>query len=321
MRVVFMGTPQFAVSPLQGLLESHHEVVLVVTQPPRPAGRRRRLTEPPVAQVARTMGVQVHQPVNFRTPESIEPVRTAAPDVIVVAAFGLLVPRAVLDIPPLGCLNIHPSLLPQYRGASPIQAALLHGDSQTGITIFLMEETLDTGPILAQQSIPINDEDDALSLRDKLSHLGRDLVLTTLDLWSKGQIIPIPQDHSHATYAPRIRRQEAEIDWHSPALTIWRMVRAYRGWPDAYTWWDGRLLKVLRARVHPQVSQAPECGRVLAYGVDRRRIPVVETANGGLELVEVMLEGRRATSGEDFLRGHPRLEGAVLGRAHPITES
>ncbi len=314
MRIVFMGTPTFAVPILEGLLESRHQVALVVTQPPKPAGRKLRPTDPPIALLARAKGLPLHQPRSLRLPEAVAPIRSAQPDAIVLAAFGMLLPREVLEIPPRGCLNVHPSLLPLYRGASPIQAALLQRESQTGVTIFLMEETLDTGPILTQRAIPIDDSDDALTLEHKLSALGRDLLLHTLDLWEASAIFPIPQDHAHATYAPRIRKEEAEIDWHLPADTIWHMVRAYRGWPDAYTRWGGRLLKVLRARPRPEISYDPQCGRVLVVKEDRRRLPVVETSKGALELVEVMLEGKRSMSGEEFLRGYRALEGSILGQ-------
>ncbi|MCC6178944.1 MAG: methionyl-tRNA formyltransferase [Chloroflexi bacterium] len=256
-RVVFMGTPTFAVPSLEGLLALGEDVVLVLSQPDRPAGRGRQPTPPPIAAFARERGLPLFQPPSLKPPEAFARVREARPDVIVVAAYGLILRREVLDVPPLGCLNVHASLLPRHRGAAPIPAAILAGDAEAGVCIMRMEAGLDTGPILACERTPILPSDDTLTLTDRLARLGRDLLVQTLPRWAAGEIAAEPQDDSRATYAPKIERAQARIDWSAPAVEIWRQVRAYRGWPDAFTSWQGKGLKILAARPAPLDLPSP----------------------------------------------------------------
>jgi methionyl-tRNA formyltransferase len=322
LRVVFMGSPAFAVPSLEGLLGAGHEVALVLAQPDRPAGRGRQPTSPPVAAFARERGLPLFQPPSLKPPEAFRRVQEAAPDVIVVAAYGLILRQEVLDLPPLDCLNVHASLLPRHRGAAPISAAILAGDSETGICLMQMEIGLDTGPVIASASTPIGPTDDTPTLTDRLARLGRDLLVETLPRWAACQISPAPQDEALATYAPKISREDARLDWTLSARELDRRVRAYRGWPDAFTTWQGKQLKVLAAR--PFLPPSPSQGRgaggeglpgrvtlILDNGIQR---PAVVTGDGVLVLDTVALEGKRPADGADFVRGYRAFVGADLGR-------
>ena len=316
MRIVFMGTPQFAVPALERLLEGGYEIALVVSQPDRPAGRGRRLGSPPVARVARQHGLPLFQPPSLKPPEAFARVREARPDVVVVAAFGLLLRRELLDLPPLGCLNIHASLLPRWRGAAPIPAAILANDPETGVCLMRMEAGLDTGPVLARARTSIAPTDDTPSLTDRLALMGRDLLVETLPGWAAGTVVPQPQDDGLASYAPKIVREDAHLDWSLTAIELWHRVRAYRGWPDAFTTWSGRQLKILDASPMPldtSTSPALPCGRVVVVEPGSARLPAVATGGGGLVLRAVALEGRSVTDAADFVRGHRDFVGATLG--------
>ena len=307
-RLVFMGTPSFAVPALEGLIDSY-EVVGVVTQPDKRTGRGRKVVAPPVKQAAMARGLPVLQPKTLRQPEVIEELKALAPTVIVVAAYGQILPSEVLAIPPRGCLNVHPSLLPKYRGAAPIAGAILAGEEETGVTIMLMDEGMDTGPILAQRRLMIEPEDTTESLSRKLARLGADLLIETLPRWLRGEIAPQPQDDSRATYTKPIAKEDGLIDWSLPAVEIWRRCRAYYPWPSAYTYWQGRLFKVLRAKPIPQWKGAEKPGRVMRL----RQGLAVATGEGALLLEEVQLAGKRAIGAEDFLRGQRQFLGSVLG--------
>jgi len=304
-RVVFMGTPQFAVPTLVGLAEGY-EIVAVVTQPDRGSGRGRRLRPPPVKQAAQRLGLLVWQPRTLRTPEAVAYLRGLTPNVMVVAAYGQILRPKVLEIPPRGCVNVHASLLPRYRGAEPVAAAILAGEKETGVTIMLMDEGMDTGPILAQRSIPIAPDDTRATLTEKLAHLGADLLLETLPRWLGGEIKPQPQDDALASYAPLLKREDGEIDWARPAVVIERMVRAYTPWPGTYTHWRGRRLKVLRAR--PLHKPEGEAGRV----IETPEGVAVGTGQGALLLEEVQLASKRAMLADDFVRGQRDFIGAHL---------
>lgn len=304
-RIVFMGTPEFAVPALRRLIE-RYEVIGVVTQPDRPAGRNRRLQESPVKQVAVAAGIPVFQPEKLRRPEAIERLREWPADVYVVAAFGQILPQEVLDIPPFGSLNIHASLLPRWRGAAPINAAILAGDRKTGITIMKMDAGLDTGPILTQRAIPIAGDETAQTLHDKLAELGGDLLIDTLPGYLSGEIVPQPQDDSRATFAPRLKKEEGRIDWTKSAVEIERMVRAFTPWPGTFTSWNGRQLKILAGRVL-EGTAAP--GVVVA----RDGSAAIGTGSGLFAPDRVQLEGKSATAIEDFLRGYPDFYNASLG--------
>jgi methionyl-tRNA formyltransferase len=304
-RIVFMGTPQFAVPSLERLAE-RQEVVTVVTQPDRRRGRGHRLQPPPVKQAAERLGLPVWQPPTLRTPEAVARLRRLAPDAVVVAAYAQILRPNVLDIPARGCINVHASLLPQYRGAEPIVAAILAGEAETGVTIMLIDEGLDTGPTLAQRAIPIAADDTRARLTDKLSRLGATLLLEVLPGWLDGEIPPQPQADASASYAPRLRKEDGEIDWNQPAAFIERMVRAYAPWPGTYTQWQGRRLKLLRSRRLPLTRATP--GEVIetSEGV------AVVAGEGALLLEEVQLAGKKAMSVVDFVRGQRGLVGSHL---------
>ncbi|MGE3268684.1 MAG: methionyl-tRNA formyltransferase [Chloroflexota bacterium] len=348
LRIVFMGTPAFAVPALEGLLSAGYEIVMVMAQPDRPAGRGRQPTPPPVAAFARERGLPLFQPPSLKPPEAFARVREATPDVIVVAAYGLILRREVLELPRLGCVNLHASLLPRHRGAAPINAAILAGDAETGICLMQMEVGLDTGPVYARRSTPISPEDDTPILTERLAQIGRDLLVETLPRLAAGEITPEPQDDALATYAPKIQREDARLDWSLPALDLWRRVRAYRGWPDAFTTWQGKGLKVLAARPltpqpplpHHTNGEAPPLprtteplrfaaspcrgipasgegemlpGRVVLVSDGGQQRPAVVTGDGLLVLDTVMLEGKRPVAGADFARGYRAFVGSELG--------
>lgn len=314
-RVVFMGSPAFGLPALRGLLDAGYRIELVVSQPDRPAGRSRQLRPPPIAAFAREVGLPLYQPEHLRTEAALEPIRRAAPDVVVVAAFGLLLPSSLLELPRAGCLNIHPSLLPRHRGASPVQAAILAGDEETGVTIIKLTERMDAGPILAQRRTPIGADEDALSLEARLADLGARLLLECLEPWLAGALPTRPQNEAEATYCRRLRREDAELDWARPAVELHRVVRAFRGRTDAFTYWNERLLKVLAARPVELPGLAEEPGHVLdGRLIGQARWPVVTTGRGGLLLQQLALEGRSPTAGRAFVNGYPHFLGARLGR-------
>ncbi|NPA90256.1 MAG: methionyl-tRNA formyltransferase [Chloroflexi bacterium] len=316
-RVVFMGTPDFAVPTLERLLHAEDvQVVGVVTRPDKPKGRSKKPVPSPVKEVAVQHGIPVYQPRTLRTPEAQEPLRAWRPDVIVVAAFGLILPKAVLDIPPYGNLNVHASLLPRWRGAAPIPAAILAGDEETGVTIMLMDEGVDTGPILAQRAEPILPDDTSETLSRRLAYLGADLLMDTLPRWLRGEIQPQPQDERQATYAPMLKKKDGWIDWHRPASYIERQVRAYVPWPTAMTRWKGRVLKILRARAHPHIQPEGIPGTVIPWD----KGAAVITGEGVLELQEVQLAGKRALPIHAFLRGARGFIGSLL-EGHERTTS
>jgi methionyl-tRNA formyltransferase len=307
-RLVLMGSPTFALPTFEALAEEH-EIVGVFTQPDKPAGRGLRPTPPPVKVWAQERGLPVFQPRSLRRdPEAVAQLRALRPEVIVVVAYGLILPSEVLALPPYGCLNLHASLLPRYRGPAPIQAALLQGDPETGVTVMWMTEQVDAGPILGMEREPIHPEDTAETLGARLAQQGARLMRETLRRWLAGEITPQPQDPSQATYCPRITKADGEIDWRRPAVEIERRIRAFTPWPGAYTFWKGRLLKVGSARVRPDLQASP--GRVVPVDVRAG----VGTGEGVLELQTVQPEGKRLMPIEAFLNGHPDFLGATLGR-------
>lgn len=305
MRVLFMGSPEFAVPSLSQLIEQH-QVIGAVTQPDRRAGRGRATRQPAVKLLAQQHGIPVLQPVRVREPAALEQIRALNPELIVVAAYGQILPPALLELPPHGCLNVHASLLPRWRGASPIQAALLAGDPQTGVTIMLMDAGLDTGPILAQRSLPIPSDATAGSLSQALAELGAQLLIESIPGYLAGELRPIPQDDALATAAPLLKKADGELEFEHPAEQLARQVRAYEPWPGSFTFWEQQRLAVRRA--HAAANGQTEPGRVRS--VHER--PAVGTADGLLVLDRVQLAGRRETSGADFLRGAPGLVGTRL---------
>jgi methionyl-tRNA formyltransferase len=300
-RVVFMGTPEFAVPSLAALLREGQEVVGVLTRPDRPAGRGRRVEESPVKELARANGLLVQQPGSLRNPDAQEALAALAPEVIVVAAYGLILPEAVLDLPPHGCLNIHGSLLPRHRGAAPIAAAILAGDSVTGISLMHMDAGLDTGPVLATARVAIEPDGTTGILTRKLANVGAGLLVETLPAWLRGEISPVPQDETGATYAPRLGKGAGEVLWEEPAEQIARKVRAYDPWPSVYTSWGGQRLKIIRAHPGPVSDLPPEVapGQVISTAAGTG----VVTGSGILVLDQVQLAGKRILPIEVFLRG------------------
>lgn len=296
-RIVFMGSPEFAVPALRSV-EQHYSVVGVVTQPDRPAGRGRTLTPPPVKTQAQKLGLPIIQPVKLRQPDAMDQLTSWAPDLIVVAAFGQILRPQVLDLPPLGCLNIHASLLPRWRGAAPINAAILHGDAQTGVTIMRMDPGVDTGPILSQRAEPILTNDTTTGLSGRLALLGSELLLETLPGYLRGEIHPQPQDDSLATYAPLLKKEDGALDFNLTAVELERRVRAFQPWPGAYLEWSGGLLKILRASVSDGNGKISP-GQHLVY----KGLPAVLTAEGLLILDEVQPAGKKPMPGKVFLQG------------------
>ncbi len=295
-RIVFMGSPEFALPTLSILIQNYH-VSGVVTQPDRPSGRGRTLKPPPVKILADKNNIPVIQPRNLKEPEALTQLQNWRPDLIVVAAFGQILRPHVLDLPPHGCINVHASLLPRWRGAAPIQAAILNGDDQTGVTIMLMDRGLDTGPVLSQRAIPITDENTAGTLSPLLAELGAKLLIETLPTYLSGELPPQPQDEKHATYAPMLKKAEGEIDFNKPAIYLERFVRAYNPWPGAFTTWEARQLKIHRA--HAVKSVSPGDGVKLVHNGQ----PAYGTSQGILVLDEVQPAGKKAMPGDVFLRG------------------
>ncbi len=308
LKIVFAGTPEFAAVTLQAVLDSPHQVCAVYTQPDRPAGRGRKLTPSPVKQLAVARGLPVYQPESLKTPVAQAELAALAPDVMVVVAYGLILPQAVLDIPRYGCLNVHASILPRWRGAAPIQRAILAGDSESGVTIMQMDAGLDTGGMLKIVTCPIHPTDTAQELHDRLAGLGAAALVEVL-AQLRGGLQAQPQDNAQANYAAKLQKSEAEIDWALPAAALDRCVRAFHPWPMAYTLLRGETFRILRAAPRPaSAAQAP--GTVLACGA--AGIDVV-TGAGVLRLTEVQLAGKRAVPAGEFARGHD-LTGLVLGR-------
>ena len=307
LRIVYAGTPDFAVPALDALRAAGHGIVAVYTQPDRPAGRGQSVTASPIRQRAAELGLPVEQPVTLRSEEAVARLRSYAADLMVVAAYGLILPPAVLEAPRLGCWNIHASLLPRWRGAAPIQRAILAGDAGTGITIMQMDAGLDTGPMLLVRPLPIGAREDAGALHDRLAALGAEAIVSAIDEWQAGRRVPVPQPSDGATYAPKIRKEEARIDWTAPAPAVDRLVRAFNPWPVAETRWQDRQLRVWAAE---PVAAAPgaEPGQVLEASGGRI---VVAAGEGALNLTRVQLAGRRAMTAAEFLNAHA-LAGARL---------
>lgn len=320
-RVIFMGTPDFAVPSLRALIAGAAssawpdglEVVSVVTRPDKPVGRGRQLVYSPVKQLALDAGLTVFQPGPLRQPEAQAALREMAPDLIVVAAFGQILPRVVLDLPAHGCLNVHASLLPRWRGAAPIAAAIRAGDAETGVTIMRMEEGLDTGAIISARATPIGADETTGALTERLAMLGADLLMDTLPGWLTGEITPAPQDEALATMTRPLRKEDGRLDWRLPAPELARLVRSVTPWPGAFTTWDGRLFKILDATpIAREQAASPGACYPLPSG-DARGALACACSDGALALNVIQLEGKRPVSSADALRGYPALAHATLG--------
>jgi len=307
-RIVFMGTPEFAVPSLEALIDTQ-SVTGVVTQPDRPAGRGREVRPSPVKVAAEAAGLPLYQPPSLREREAAEPLHTWAPEVIVVAAFGQILRPHVLDLPPHGCINVHASLLPRWRGASPIQHAILAGDEETGVSLMQMDPGLDTGPVYIEEAVPIHPDETAQSLHDRLADLGAEMLRAHLDAILSGLLAPQPQDDEAATYAPMIKKEDGRIDWTASAAQLDRHVRAMTPWPSAFTTWDGQRLKILAAQpVEEEDVPGGEPGEVTGH----EEAIVVVAGEGGLRLQEVQLAGKEAMVAAAFVRGRPEFIGSRL---------
>lgn len=312
MRVVFMGTPDFAVPSLRALLKNQYEVAAVVTQPDRPAGRGKKMRPSPVKTAALEAGLPVLQPGTIRDPAFIETLRDLNPGVVVVAAFGQILPAAVLNMPPHGCINVHASLLPAYRGAAPIHRAVINGETTTGVTIMQMDTGLDTGDIIIQEAVDIGPDDTTGMVHDRLAVLGGDLLVVALEQVRSGHARPVPQDDAKSSYAPVLTREDEIIDWRRDAPSIKNQVRGLNPWPGARTSLGDKLLKIWRVDVADAGAAAPGTpGQVLDTG-NWGGVPV-QTGRGIIIIKELQLQGKRSMDAAQFLRGNPVAPGTVLG--------
>jgi methionyl-tRNA formyltransferase len=311
-RIAFMGTPEFAVPALHTLItnseRNNWRVGVVLTQPDRPSGRGRTLTPPPVKVIAVEAGVPVLQPVRLNK-AAVAELATYQPDLIIVAAFGQILRKRVLNLPPYGCLNVHASLLPRWRGAAPIQAAIKSGDSETGVTLMLMDPGLDTGPMLAQRSISISAGHTGGMLTEELAALGAELLVEKLPAWLAGEIVPEPQDDALAAYAPQLKKEDGAIDWRRTAADIERLVRAYAPWPGTYTTGPRGLIKIIDVELARVPSGEFTPGTVFKLN----KQPYVATGDGAVRLVTVQPSGKKAMPAQAMVNGQPELWHSVLG--------
>ncbi|PHS27108.1 MAG: methionyl-tRNA formyltransferase [Methylophaga sp.] len=309
MRIIFAGTPEFAAETLKALLTTEYDICAVYTQPDRPSGRGRKLTASPVKQLALENSIAVEQPLNFKEAEAKQTLANYNADLMIVVAYGLLLPQSVLDAPTLGCINIHASLLPRWRGAAPIQRAILAGDTQTGVCIMQMEAGLDTGPVLMRAECPIHSDDTAQILHDRLAQLGAQTLLTTLANIVELQQHAQHQDNSLSCYAAKLQKQEADIDWQQPASRIVCQINAFNPWPVAQTRWQDKVFRIWAATTLDKISKAA-AGEIIA--IDRKGIEVA-TGDGTIRLQHVQIPGKRAMPVADFLNANIPIIGEQLG--------
>jgi methionyl-tRNA formyltransferase len=308
MRIVFMGTPEFACPTLKVLIERGEQVVAVVTQPDRPKGRGQQTLATPVKLLALEHGIPVLQPMKVRHPDAIEEIRALKPDLIVVVAFGQILPKALLEIPTCGCINVHASLLPRYRGAAPLNWCIINGEAETGVTTMLMDVGLDTGDMLLKRTTPIDPDEDTSSLHNRLSGIGAELLAETIDLAAQGLLAPKKQDDALTCYAPMLKKEDGLIDWGKDAPGIKNLVRGMTPWPGAYTYLDDKLIKVYRVQ---SASGSGGPGEVLAAGRDGIEVACGE---GSVLIYELQLEGKKRLPAAEFLAGCKLAPGAVLGK-------
>ena len=308
MRVIFMGTPDFAVGTLEEIIKAGHEVVLAVTQPDKPKGRGNAMQFPPVKECAIAHEIPVFQPKKIREEENVEYLRQFQPDIIVVAAFGQILPKSILDMPKFGCINVHASLLPKYRGAAPIQWAILNGDEVTGVTIMRMDVGLDTGDMISKREVVIPDDETGGSLFDKLADIGAKLCVETMEQIEAGNVTYTPQNHEEATHVSMISKELGLIDWNKSAVEIERLIRGLNPWPSAFTKLDGKTFKIWKAKVLPKNT---ECSAGCIVSVTKNSLEI-QTGEGVLSLLEVQLEGKKRMQIDAFLRGYSVNEGYIL---------
>lgn len=321
LRIIYMGTPQFAVPALEALIKGRspgavlpegYDIATVITRPDKPVGRGQAIVFSPVKQTALAHDIPVWQPGSFKRTENREALAAYRADLYIVAAFGQILPQEVLDLPRFGTLNIHASLLPKYRGVSPISEAILHGDTETGVTIMLIDAGIDTGPILLKRSISLSEDETTGSLTGKLADLGAQALLEALPLWVSGKITPVPQNHQAASHTRMLRKEDGEISWGEPAAILARKIRAYTPWPGTYTYWRGKLLKILSAHALPHTATTASTasttpGTVSLLQNAGHKALAVTTGDGLLVIQQLQLEGKKAMSAEEFLRGYPHI--------------
>ncbi|MBQ2705257.1 MAG: methionyl-tRNA formyltransferase [Agathobacter sp.] len=310
MKVIFMGTPDFAVGTLEEIIKAGHEVALVVTQPDKPRGRSGALQFPPVKECAVAHGIEVFQPRKIREEENVEYLRKYNADIIVVAAFGQLLPKSILEMPKYGCINVHASLLPKYRGAAPIQWSVINGDAVTGVTIMQMDIGMDTGDMIAKREVVIGEEETGGGLFDKLAEVGAKLCVDTMVEIENGTATRTPQNHDEATHVSMISKELGNIDWNKSALEIERLVRGLNPWPSAFTKLEGKTFKIWKAKVLDKTTDM-EVGTVSYIGKEGLE---VQTGEGVLSLLEVQLEGKKRMEVDAFLRGYSVEAGTRLGQ-------
>jgi methionyl-tRNA formyltransferase len=313
MRLIFLGTPAFAVPTLEKVAAGH-DVLAVVTQPDRPRGRGQNAAAPPVKLAAVRLGLPVYQPERVRRPESVEHLRAIPVDAMVVVGYGQIIPQSIIDLAPLGIVNVHGSLLPKYRGAGPIQWAILNGETRTGVTTMRIDAGLDTGDMLLKAETDIGLDETAVELGSRLAAMGANLLVETLAGLEAGRIVPDKQDNALASYAPLLKKEDGHIDWAREALAIHNQVRGLQPWPGASTTFRGQALHIWRSRVWSGSGGAP--GALVPGAVIKLKPPVVSCGTGALELVEVQLEGRKRIPASDFANGQRLTENEVLGDAH-----
>ncbi len=311
MRIIFMGTPDFAVGALEALIQKGHEIALAVTQPDKPKGRGKAMQRTPVKEAALAHGIEVYQPRRVREAECVEYLRGQDADIIVVAAFGQILPKEILEMPRYGCINVHASLLPKYRGAAPIQWAVINGEQVTGVTIMQMDEGLDTGDMLLKEEVALHKDETGGSLFQRLAQTGAALCVEALELIARGAIQPVPQNQEEATYTKMIKKQMGEVDWGKPAQELERLVRGLNPWPSAYTYLDGRTLKIWQASVRQEDGPVQEPGTIVSVAKDAIE---VQCGQGVLVLKEIQMEGKKRMGADAFLRGFPLEAGKRLGK-------
>lgn len=311
MKVVFMGTPEFAVPSLQKLIDEKYNIVAVVTQPDRPKGRGKKTLPPPVKELALKFNIPVYQPEKVKASEFIEKVRSLSPDLIIVIAFGQILPGEILKIPQFGCINVHGSLLPKYRGAAPIQWAIINGEEVTGVTTMFMDEGMDTGDILLKKEISISSEDTAGNLHDRMSVIGAELLNDTLDLLIRDKLIGKNQNHEEATYAPMLRKEMGLIDWSKSSKCIIDLIRGLSPWPSAYTYYKDIIIKIWKAENYKKVYENNSLGEIVE--VIKEKGIVVKTGDGSLLIKEIQVPNGKRMSVCDYLRGHDIDINTVLG--------
>ncbi len=307
MNIIFMGTPEFAVPSLNELIKSRHKVICLVCQPDRPKGRGRKLASPPVKVLAEKSSIPVLQPERIRTKEFFENISSFKTDLICVTAYGKIIPPNILELPKYGCINVHASLLPKYRGAAPINWALIKGEKTTGITTMLMDEGMDTGDMLLKKEIDIKWDETSFELSEKLSHIGAELLINTIDKWEMNEITPFKQNDDEASYAPIIKKEIGKIDWNNTAEEIRNLIRGTQPWPGTFTSYGGKNLKIFNALVNNTEGGS---GKVLFSENGKLRIG---TGQNSLDILELQIEGGKRLATDVFLRGNPMEVGQFLG--------